>query len=157
MTGLGWFSGRTLRRLISLRSVLSWFLLAVLVTGAASYCLGSRYAIVPGHSALDSAAHQDPAGAPSPATTASDLAPVPAAVGVIQQVSQFEDPKMPQQECCERRSAPRSEPAPLRTGVTDLPVMAHRPFCADGPLSAVPLPEPGPPALTIIQLSISRT
>ena len=153
MTGLGSFSGGTLRRHISPRSVLTWFLLAVLVTGAASYCLGSRYAIVPGHAALYSAPHQDPAIAPSPANTASSSA----AVGVIQHEPRFEEQKMPQQECCERRSAPRSEPAPLRTGVTDLPAMTHRLCCADGPLSAVTSPEPGPPALTIIQLSISRT
>jgi hypothetical protein len=45
-----------LRRSMPLRSVLSWFLLAFLVVGAASYVQGTRYALATGqvkHAVLD--------------------------------------------------------------------------------------------------------
>lgn len=157
MTGRSRFSDFTLRRLVSPRIALSWLLLAALVTGAASYSHGSRYAIVPGHAPLSSAPQQDIVSAPSPAITPPGSAPVQAATGVIHEVSRFEDSELPKQECCERRSAPRSEPAPLRTGVPDQSAAIHPPFRADGPIPAATPPAPGAAALTIIQLSVSRT
>lgn len=157
MTGRSRFSDFTLRRLVSPRIALSWLLLAALVAGAASYSHGSRYAIVPGHAPLSSAPQQDIVSAPPPAIAPPGSAPALAATGVIQEVSRFGDPELPKQKCCERRSAPRSEPAPLRTGVPDQSAATHPLFRVDGPIPAAAPPVPGPAALTIIQLSVSRT
>ena len=60
-----------------------------------------------------------------------------------------------ERDCCERRQAPRGEPAPLRTGAVDAPSLLLR---EDGGEVLSPAPsEPDLPALTVIQLSVSRT
>ena len=121
------------------RSVLSWLLLLALVAGAAAYTQGSRYALVPGVSSTHSTAVDQANAGTGPSFT------------------QFHGSAAPQPECCERRHAPRSEPAPLRTSALDPPVLAPRPSSADGIQPAASPPEPELPALTVIQLSISRT
>lgn len=164
MTGTKWDNEEILRRLMPPRRLISWLLLAVLVMGAASYLHGSRYGIVPAHGALSSGAHahQDPPGAASPADAVLRPGVIsahdPGAVRAMQQVSWSGDAKVPPQKCCERRSAPRSEPVPLRAAALDQPLLlAPRPNSADGIFSALPPPEPDLRALTVLKLSISRT
>lgn len=161
MTRSTWDTEEMLRRLSSPRRLVSWLLLAILVAGAASYLHGSRYRIVPAHGTFSSTAYQDPLSSSLPAATAfssgETLAQTPRAVRATPQVSWAGDAKVPQQECCERRSAPRSEPVPLRTGVLDPPVPARLPDPAGGLLSALAPPEPDLHPLTALQLSISRT
>ena len=48
MAALKWSSPGVLRSPVWLRSLFVWLLLTLLLTGAASYTSGSRYAIVPG-------------------------------------------------------------------------------------------------------------
>ncbi|KQR64124.1 hypothetical protein ASF98_11485 [Arthrobacter sp. Leaf337] len=57
---------------------------------------------------------------------------------------------------CERRQAPRSEPAPIRTGAVDPPSVTSQQH-GDRVISGAVPPEPDLPALTVIRLSISRT
>lgn len=60
-------------------------------------------------------------------------------------------PAVPVQECCIRPSAPRGEPAPLKTGVPEPLFLTHGMPAADGIPAAVP-PEPVLRALTVVQL-----
>ena len=64
MGGLNWSSLGMLRCPVSLRGVFVWLLLALLLTGAASYTHGSRYALVPGHGSLQSAGESGVDAAP---------------------------------------------------------------------------------------------
>lgn len=158
MTRISWFAGIR-PRFATPRSVLSWLILVVLVAGASAYSQGSRYALVPAHGTLYSAPYQDPERASLPAESGGCSADAPdlANPGTTHDLSPSQGSTAPQQECCERRSAPRSQPAPLRTAALDPPVLAHRPFCADGILPAASPPAPELPALTVVELSISRT
>ena len=134
-----------LRRVGVLRSHLVWILAVLLLAGAASYSQGSRYAIV-GHG------YSQSAGAGQGAQTAGQA--VGQAAGPSAGPSS--DPEYMEDNCCERRQAPRSEPAPLRTGAVDPPSLLHS---HPGPavLSGILPPEPDLPPLTVVQLSISRT
>ena len=135
-----------LRCPVQLRGHLVWILAVLLLVGAASYSHGSRYAIV-GHGYSQSAA------AESVAAEATGQAVGPAAGPSANQPS---DRESVEDGCCERRQAPRSEPVPLRTGAVEPPSLLHS---QPGPavLSGILPAEPGLPALTVVQLSISRT
>lgn len=154
-----------LRCLVALRSAFVWLLVALLLAGAASYTHGSRYAIV-GHSPLQAVGAQSPA-APSDSpvglgAVASSPGPGerPAsashAVHPVQQAGPLVEPGSMERECCERRRAPRGEPAPLRTGAVDPPSM-FQPLPGDAVFSYTVAQEPEPSALTVVQLSVSRT
>ena len=153
-----------LRCLVSLRSTFVWLLLVLLIAGAASYTSGTRYALV-GHGPFQ----------PAPATAASaqnhDAVPPPVAasatphdqpasaiqaVRIIHQAGPYVEPVELEMDCCERSKAPRGEPSPVKTGAVDPPSLTHRQH-DDGMLSSVVPPEPDLPALTVVQLSISRT
>lgn len=159
MAALSWASPRVLRRPVPLRSVFVWLLLALLLAGAASYTKGSRYTLVPfhgpvqprGEQAAEAAMHQEitanPADMPPPASQA---------VRVVHDADQFVESKELEKDGSERRRAPRGEPVPVRTGVVDPPSPTqHQP--GDEILSSIEPLEPELPALTVIDLSISRT
>lgn len=162
MAALSWSSLGMLRRRVSLRSPFIWLLLALLVTGAASYTHGSRYAIVAGLGPFPPAAVQGGGAVPPPTqaaaspagTSASSVSPV---VPVVQEAGPSSgDPEALEKGCCERWQASRSEPAPLRTGAVDPPsIIRWQP--GHGILSNLVPPEPDLPALTVVRLSISRT
>jgi hypothetical protein len=74
---------------------------------------------------------------------------------VSHQAGPLLDPESVERDCCERRQAPRGEPAPLRTGAVNVPSVLL--WEAVGEV-LYPVPsEPDLPALTVIQLSVSRT
>lgn len=158
MAALSWSSRGMLRCPFPVRGVFVWFLLALLLAGAASYTHGSRYAIVPGHSSLQSMEKRDVEAMP-PETAASHAGPSASAsqpVSVVLEAGPSVEPEALDQECCERRLAPRSEPAPVRTGAVDPPSLTHQ-EPGDGILYSVVPSEPALPALTVVKLSISRT
>ena len=146
MAAVIWSLPGMLRRVVVLRGHLVWILAVLLLVGAASYSHGSRYAIV-GHGYSQSAA------AESVAAEATGQAVGQAAGPSANQPS---DRESVEDGCCERRQAPRSEPVPLRTGAVEPPSLLHS---QPGPavLSGILPAEPGLPALTVVQLSISRT
>ena len=84
------------------------------------------------------------------------LASASHAVHVVQQAGPFVEPGSLERECCERRPAPRGEAAPLRTGAVDPPALFQR-LPGDAVLSNTVPPGSDPLALTVVQLSISRT
>lgn len=148
-----------LRCLGSLRSSFVWLLLALLLTGAASYTHGSRYALVPGHGPVQTAGAQDREMAPPQAESAAGPAqavPAAQAVRAAHQAGPSIEPEELEKDCCERRLAPRGEPVPVRTGVVNPPTVAHQ-QPGDGILWAALPSGPDVPALTVVQLSISRT
>ena len=163
MAALNGSSLGTFRCLVSHRIAFVWILVALLLTGAASYTHGSRYAIV-GHGPFQSVGAQSagPEGdaVVPPAATAHIPSDSPAsaseAVRAVHQAGVFIDPESMERDCCERRYAPRSEPAPLRTAAVDPPsLLQWQP--GDAVLSSTIPPEPDLPALTVVQLSVSRT
>ncbi len=127
MTTLGSPARVMLRGFVSLRGAFVWLLLALLIAGAASYTSGSRYALVPGDSQA-----------------------------VVHEAVPSAEPDELEQDCCERNKAPRGEPAPVRTGAVDPPVLVHR-HLGDGTGARALPPEPELPSLTVVDLSISRT
>lgn len=135
-----------LRRVGMLRSHLVWILAVLLLAGAASYSHGSRYAIV-GHGYSQSAAAESVAAEATGQAVGQAGGP---------SAGPSSDPESMEDKCCERRKAPRSEPVPLRTGAVDPPSLLHG---QPGPaiLAGNLPPEPDLPALTVVQLSISRT
>ncbi|TDL37349.1 hypothetical protein [Arthrobacter nitrophenolicus] len=154
----------TLRCYVSLRSILVCTLLVLLVAGAASYTHGSRYALVGHGPFLTAPAPPADSGLtlteepPLQATSPGQGAPPPSglpAVPVSHQAGPLLDPESVERDCCERRQAPRGEPAPLRTGAVNVPSVLL--WEAAGEV-LYPVPsEPDLPALTVIQLSVSRT
>ncbi|WP_258803165.1 hypothetical protein [Pseudarthrobacter sp. NS4] len=161
MATLRWSSLGKLRCLVSLRSVFVWVLVAVLVAGAASYTHGSRYKLV-GHGPFQPAAAQSagPAAVPPPAEAAVGAGetslPASGAVRAVHQAVPYAEPEELEGDCCERRQAPRSEPAPVRTGAVDPPSSLHRQPGDAVLFGAVPA-APDLPSLSVVQLSISRT
>ena len=164
MAAPSWSALGLLRCLVSLRSAFVWILLTLLLAGASSYTHGSRYALV-GHGPLQAvgAPSADPEGVEAVAPpTANSLSPggtpesASQAVRAVHQAGPFVDPESMERDCCERRHAPRGEPAPLRTGAADPhSLLQWQPD--DAVLSSIVPPEPDLPALTVVQLSISRT
>lgn len=158
MAALSWSSLGMLRRQVSLRGVFVWLLLALLLAGAASYTYGSRYAIVHGHGPVQSAAAEGLVP-PQPETTASRSdtpASASQAVRVVHEAGPSVEPEELEKDCCERNKAPRGEPVPVRTGAVDPPSLTHR-LPGDAILAGNVPPEPGLPALKVVELSISRT
>ncbi|BCW17439.1 hypothetical protein NtRootA9_01470 [Arthrobacter sp. NtRootA9] len=126
-------------------------LLALLVASAAAYTHGTRYALI-GHDTQESApAPVSLVSAPQSATPSPnpDTLPAPAQGG------KTKDQETGQNGCCERRPAPRSEPAPIRIDAADPPATAPRNRSA-GVVQHAP-PEPDLPTLTVVSLSVSRT
>lgn len=156
---LSWSPVGVLRCPVSLRSVFVWLLLALLVAGAASYTHGSRYAIVPSQGPVQSMGGQAVAEVPLQAETAASPTETSASAlqtrGVVQAAPTAGTEEV-EKDCCERRQAPRSEPAPVRTGAVDPPSLTGQ-QPGDRMLSGVVPPEPDLAALTVIKLSISRT
>ena len=160
-------SPKMLRRRPSLRGVLSWLLLTALVAGAASVCQGSRYALAAGPGSCLAAVSEPDMKAPSTPNAGGSAdsswpsvevsAGGPGAAQDIPAATQFREPAVPQQECCQRRPAPRSEPALLRIALPDPPAALTPPSAAASLLvsDAPPQTEPATPAPQ--QLSISRT
>src|SRR5690349_9354194 len=130
MTARHWSSLKVFRCLVSLRSAFVWLVLILLLAGAASYNHGSRYALV-GHSPVQSVASQSvvpdrvEAVAPREAAFAQgDAAPSASrVVRAVPQVSRYVDPESMARGCCERRPAPRSEPAQLGMVAVEPPVV----------------------------------
>lgn len=147
-----------LRRPFSPRGLFAWLLLSLLLAGAASYAHGSRYAIVHVHGPYQPVAEQrlDPAPsqgevASAGGTYSSDSQMVRAvhAVGPV--------PETGAVQRCERRQCPRSEPAPLKTGVVDPPSLTRWQQPGDGIFFSPCPPAPDLHAPTVVELSISRT
>lgn len=132
MAALSWSPPGMLHRPHSpLRGSFVWLLLVLLLAGAASYSHGSRYAIVPDHAPVRAGEVVHQAG---PAAGAEELG----------------------KDGCERRKAPRSQPAPVRSGAVDPPALTGRQPQVGMPSLVAP-PDPDLPALTVVKLSISRT
>ena len=159
MATLGSFAHGLLRCLVVLRSVFVWVLLVLLVAGAASYTAGSRYALVPGYSPVQSAGGQAVGDLPPQAATAAGPAEPSASasqsVRVIHEAGPSAEPAGLENEG-ERKKAPRGEPVPVRTGAVDPPSLVQRLPGGSLHSSDIP-PEPELPALTVVDLSISRT
>lgn len=160
MAALSWSSLGMLRCPVSPRGVFVWLLLTLLLAGAASYTHGSRYALVPGHDPFQAVGEQGPELVPpqGEAAASSDdpSAPGSQIIRVVHEVGPVADPEALSKDRCERRQSPRSEPAPLRTGAVDPPFSTHR-RPGGGIFSSVLPPAPDLPALTVVELSISRT
>lgn len=159
MAALSWSPLGVLRCPVSLRSVFVWLLLALLLAGAASYTHGSRYAIVPEHGPVQATEEKAAVVVPLHAETA--FSPAETSASALQtrdvaQVGPTAGTEEMEKDCCERRYAPRSEPAPVRTGAVDPPPLTSQ-QPADRIISGALPQEPGLPALTVIKLSISRT
>lgn len=160
MAALRWSSVGMLRSLVSLRALFVWLLLTLLLMGAASYTHGSRYAIVPGYGAVQTADDRVLQGVPpqaeptaSPADTSESTSD---SMGARHRAAPQPGSEELEKDCCQRRHAPGGEPVPIRTGTLDPPSVAHRPP-GDALFNGTVLPEPDLPALTVVELSISRT
>lgn len=126
-------------------------LVTLIAAGAAAYSHGSRYALI-GHDTALSAPAQ-PIGFTE---THSEAAPAhPEARTALAQAGHLPDQSTGEKRCCERRPAPRSEPAPLLTGAVNPPVLPPRPSQAGAHAPA--LPGPDLQASRLITLSVSRT
>ena len=109
------------------RSVFVWLLLVLLIAGAASYTSGSRYALVPGHGPVQSAAEQAAAEVPAQADTSAGPAEPAASAQhsarVIHEAGPSAEPAGLEREG-ERSKAPRGEPVHVRTGAVDPPSLS---------------------------------
>lgn len=141
-------SSRMLRCFVSRRSPFVWVLTLLLILGAASYTQGSRYALI-GHSSVSEST--------SPGSHGADETNGSRSVPVIHKTSPRFGPTPMDRECCKSRSAPRGEPAPLRTGGVDPPTFLIGQQAGDEHQSRSVPAEPGPQRHMIVQLSISRT
>lgn len=160
MAALNWSSLGMLRSPASLRSLFVWLLLTLLLTGAASYTHGSRYAIVPGHgpvlTADDPGTQEGPPQA-APAASSADTSPSTSqSTDPVHRATSSLGTEEVEKDCCQRRHAPRGEPAPMRTGVLDPPSVTYQQPGEALLNGAAPLESDLQP-LTVIQLSISRT
>jgi hypothetical protein len=160
MAALNWSSLGMLRSPASLRSLFVWFLLTLLLTGAASYTHGSRYAIVPGHGPVltaDDPVSQEVLPQAAPAASSADTSPSTSqSTGAEHRATPSLGTEEVEKDCCQRRHAPRGEPSPVRTGAVDPPSVAYQ-QPGDVLLNGAAPPEPDLPALTVVELSISRT
>ncbi|MBT2596401.1 hypothetical protein [Arthrobacter sp. ISL-72] len=142
---------------------MSWFLLAVLVVGAASYVQGARYGLATAQAKPAVLDYLTAPGTSLPAetgvradrtSTAEESFSAPAAAVPV--ASPARDYTR-EHDCCGPRPAPRSEPAPLRTVAPAPPAGAPTSSPGGDGLFAVTPQDPDLPVLTVIQLSISRT
>lgn len=146
----------TLRRLRWLRSLFLWPLMVLLLAGAASYTHGSRYALVHGQPAAQVLQVLQVPPQEQPGVARNSSLPAAAEATVVHKATQFVAGQAMEKDDCERRQAPRGEPAPLKTGTVDPPSLS-RPHPLEGETSGLAPPEPELPALTVVALSISRT
>lgn len=163
MDSLTLFARGFLRSRIPLRRIFAWMLSILLLTGAASYSQGSRYALVEHGPALSPVKNQSggftrvPSAAAPPAS--NEALPVLAAsrtATVVHEVLTLVESGSLERDCCGGQPAPRSKPVPVRTVAVDPPSMILRqPRDALSPVNAPPGPESV--ALTALDLSISRT
>lgn len=160
MAALNWPVLTVLRRPVSLRSAFLWLLLALLLAGAASYTQGSRYTLIPNHVPVQLLGVPADAGLPLEAVTAASPADASASgwktAGIVQHAGPAAGNEELEMDCCHRRQAPRSEPAPVRTAAADLPSLTIQQE-EDKAIAGARPPTPDLPALTVIKLSISRT
>jgi hypothetical protein len=160
MAALKWSSPGMLHSPVWLRSLFVWLLLTLLLTGAASYTSGSRYAIVPGHGPVQAADDPGPREVPLQAETAASPADTslstPHSTGALHSAGPSRGTEEIEKDCCQRRHAPRGEPAPMRTGALDPPPVTHQ-QPGDALLNGAAPVEPDLPALSVVELSISRT
>jgi hypothetical protein len=160
MAALNWSSLGLLRSPASLRSLFVWLLLTLLLTGAASYTHGSRYAIVPGHGPVQTAdepgSQEVPPQAAPAASSADTSLSISQSTDAVHRAAPSPGTEEVEKDCCQRRHAPRGEPAPMRTGAVDPPSVTYQ-QPGDVLLNGAVRPEPDLPALTVVELSISRT
>ncbi len=161
MAALNWSSLGMLRSPASLRSLFVWFLLTLLLTGAASYTHGSRYAIVHGHGPVltaDDPVSQEVLPQAAPAASSADTSPSTSqSTGAEHRATPSLGTEEVEKDCCQRRHAPRGEPAPIWTGALDPTNVSHQQQPGEALLNGAAPPEPEVQPLTVIQLSISRT
>jgi len=157
----------TIRVPAALRILFGWLLLAALLVAAASYSQGTRYALVaePGP-ALSAVQHAAAIHSPGPlnAAAGAELRHPASSVHVADghpaataghNASCPED--VPQHHaCCDRYPASRSEPAPTKAAAPE-PPKAAAPAAPQHVLQVAQDPGPRRQALTLNQLSISRT
>lgn len=144
----------------ALRILLGWLLLAVLLVAAASYSQGTRYALV-AESAPALSAVQQEAVPHSPAPLGAIAGTELRHPGSSVHAKEGHDASCPEDSpqhhaCCDRYPASRSEPAPTKAAAPDAPTAS----VAAGPqhvLQVAQEPAPRRQALTLDQLSISRT
>ena len=135
-----------------------WLLLSLVWAGAASYAHGSRYAVVPGHGPFHPVAEQrlDPVPPQGDVASSGDISSsVSQIVRAVHEAGPVLDTGALKH--CERLRSPRSEPAPLRTGAIDPPSLTRWQQPGGGIFFGVRPPPPDLPALTVVELSISRT
>ena len=161
MAALNWSSLGTLRCPVWLRGPFVWFLLVLLITGAASYTHGSRYAVVPDYGGQVQAADQQGIQDVRPQAE-SAASPPDTSISATQATRTVYRAAPPpgteevERDCCQRRLAPRGEPAPMRISALDPQSLIHN-QPGGALLSASAPPAPDLPALTVVKLSISRT
>jgi hypothetical protein len=148
-------------RPVALQRFLVWILVAFILAGAAAYVQGTRYALA-GHlpqAVLQSADATTPPevapSAPNGQTRGNTPSLSSLKIPAHSQSGPLQDKKPPDGNCSERHQAPRSEPAPLRTAPSPGQL---RPAPAGSPPSSRHIvSEPDLPALTVVQLAVSRT
>lgn len=140
-----------------------WILLAFLIAGAASYVQGTRYSLA-GHPPAAASASSETGfssmampSVPSEESQAGAPSSFSSSVPAVFAGSASQDEKPLEGACCERRQAPRAEPAPLRiASAHSAATLQH--WTAGQPLSSPPMPpEPDLPTLTVVELAVSRT
>lgn len=160
MAALNWASPRMPRSPVSLRSLFVWLLLTLLLTGAASYTSGSRYAIVPEYCPVQAAGNlvskEVPPHAKGAASPADSSLSASQSTGAVHRAAPSLGTEEVEKDCCQRRHAPRGEPASMRTGAVDPPSVTYQPP-GDAMLNDTPPPDLDLPALIVVALSISRT
>ena len=153
------------------RSVLVWLILAALVAGAAAYSQGSRYALVAGQ---DSGRTTAQTVTKNPDISALQSVVVPGAgpqhpvVQPLQSASvrmdhghrrafHCEERGQQRQDCCFQYHAARGEPSPVRAPALDPPATVAGPLPSPDPSVPPPSQKDRGLALSLTQLSISRT
>ena len=160
---------RKLRGRLSPRSALMWLLLVLLVAGAASYSQGSRYALAAQSGPFLSVGSEPVNPAVSPTETReTDSEPLMQAAADAPQSPDADpardtrsatpclDTRPKHQHCYAWYLAPRGEPSPLRAAALEPPPLMSL-SCPDVIKGSAPSPDEPIQALTVIQLSISRT
>lgn len=161
----------SLRRRMAPRSYLVWLILAVLVTGAAAYSQGSRYALLAGQDRGSIAGQMPAENSDSPAwkSTAVRTAgfqhpfvqPLQVASAQMDHVRQrafhCNERGQQRQDCCVQYRGARGEPSPIRGPAVEPPKATPGPAACPGVDGPPPFQEHGGLALSLTQLSISRT
>ena len=160
-----------LRRRGAPRSILVWLILASLVVGAAAYSQGSRYALLAGqHSAQTTAqtASENPDSAARQNTAVRTeilqntvVQPFPTVAVRMDHLHQrafhCNERGQQRQDCCVQYHAARGEPSPVRAPALDPPAATTGPLPCPDPAGPAPSQDSRRLALSLTQLSISRT